>query len=131
MVHPFPIVTPGRIVVPPPIQQSSSIRMACPNSTNLMRDSTLVSWPAVYMLTLGPIWTRSPMMTKLVSRMVKLQGSVTVSLGYRASLVRELGVLSLEVHEAVLSNDNIASVVGSEWRLDESACAYTAQECLE
>ncbi|CCF35112.1 hypothetical protein CH063_06963 [Colletotrichum higginsianum] len=71
-VVPRPMVTPGRMIVPPPIQQSSSMRTGRPYSTNLMRESTLVSWPAQYMLTLGPNWTRSPMMTRLTSRIVRL-----------------------------------------------------------
>lgn len=47
IVHPFPIYTPSKIIVPPPIQTSSSIRTMCPNSTNLIREETLVSWPAL------------------------------------------------------------------------------------
>ncbi|KAH7015933.1 hypothetical protein EDB80DRAFT_567050, partial [Ilyonectria destructans] len=42
-VHPRPMVTPGRITTLPPIQQSSSILIGWPNSTNLIRESTLVS----------------------------------------------------------------------------------------
>ncbi|KAF9263007.1 hypothetical protein L218DRAFT_866555, partial [Marasmius fiardii PR-910] len=55
MVDPRPMVTPGMTETPPPIQQSSSIRMGRPYSTNLMRESTLVSWPAVNKETFGPI----------------------------------------------------------------------------
>ncbi|EYE91348.1 uncharacterized protein EURHEDRAFT_465063, partial [Aspergillus ruber CBS 135680] len=42
-VHPLPILTPGRMMTFPPIQQSSSMKTGWPNSTNLIRESTLVS----------------------------------------------------------------------------------------
>ncbi|ORY70382.1 uncharacterized protein BCR38DRAFT_105425 [Pseudomassariella vexata] len=45
-VLPRPIVTPGRIMVPPPIHASSSMRTGSPYSTFLMRESTLVKCPA-------------------------------------------------------------------------------------
>ncbi|KAL4945297.1 hypothetical protein BDV06DRAFT_39460 [Aspergillus oleicola] len=66
------MLTPGRMITFPPIQQSSPINTGCPNSTNLRRDRTLVSWPAVYIETLGPSWTLSPMSIREVSRAVKL-----------------------------------------------------------
>ncbi|EHA27185.1 hypothetical protein ASPNIDRAFT_138151, partial [Aspergillus niger ATCC 1015] len=67
IVEPSPMVTPGKMTTLPPIQQSSPMRIGWPNSTNLRRDSTLTSCPAVKRLTLGPNCTRSPMMIKLVS----------------------------------------------------------------
>lgn len=72
IVEPRPMRTPGRMTTFPPIQQSSSMKTGCPNSTNFWRERTLVSCPALKMLTFVPIWTRSPITTRLVSRIVKL-----------------------------------------------------------
>lgn len=73
MVHPSPIVTPGRIVTWPPIQQSSPIVTSRAYSILSRRECTSVSWVAAKMLTKGPNMTRSPIVTMPQSRMTVLK----------------------------------------------------------
>ncbi|KAF9263014.1 hypothetical protein L218DRAFT_866450, partial [Marasmius fiardii PR-910] len=73
IVLPRPIVTPGKTCTPAPSQQSSSILMASPQFTYLRRESTLVPCATVIRVTFGPIATLSPIMTRDVSRTVRLR----------------------------------------------------------
>ncbi|RAH77226.1 hypothetical protein BO86DRAFT_323852, partial [Aspergillus japonicus CBS 114.51] len=100
IVEPCPIVTPGRMTVFAPIQQSSSMKTGCPNSTPLRRERTLGSWLAAMMLTFDAIWTRSPMTTRLVSR--------TVSLRILANSKRGVFVQGIATHRL---KDNITHAV--------------------
>ncbi|PWY88873.1 hypothetical protein BO94DRAFT_53924 [Aspergillus sclerotioniger CBS 115572] len=127
MVDPSPMVTPGKMTTLPPIQQSLPMRTGWPNSTNLRRESTLTSWPAVKMLTLGPHWTRSPIRIKLVSRAVKLVGSDWDLSGRYPRRIDDL----LEVDEAVAPDGNVGAVIRAERRLDEGARADVAHNLLQ
>ncbi|KAI2629223.1 hypothetical protein GGS26DRAFT_117917 [Hypomontagnella submonticulosa] len=73
IVHPSPIVTPGRITTCPPIQQSSPIVTGLAYSTSSLRLCTSVSWVAVNIDTFGPNITRSPIVTNAQSKMVRLK----------------------------------------------------------
>ncbi|KAF2797329.1 hypothetical protein K505DRAFT_144872 [Melanomma pulvis-pyrius CBS 109.77] len=73
IVHPLPIVTPGRITTCPPIQQSWPIVTGIPYSISSRRLCTSTSCVAAKMETLGPNMQRSPMVTILQSRMVRLK----------------------------------------------------------
>ncbi|KAL4736790.1 hypothetical protein BDV11DRAFT_207321 [Aspergillus similis] len=101
IVHPSPILTPGRITTFPPIQQSSPMNTGWPNSTNLRRDRMDVSC------------TRSPMTIRLVSRARRRRG-------------RDV----LEIHKALLPNHNITPIVWPKWRLDEGAFANPSNNIL-
>ncbi|KAK2056325.1 hypothetical protein LY76DRAFT_518655 [Colletotrichum caudatum] len=72
-VLPRPIVMPGRIMTPPPIKQSSPMVTGLPSCGPLlpMRRLGSVGSVAVYMLTLGPMWQLSPILTSHVSMMVQ------------------------------------------------------------
>lgn len=75
IVQPLPIVTFGRIVTFPPIQQSSPIVMWPPSSGPLvpLRRSGSIGWVLLYNDTFGPIIVREPIITAHVSRMVQLK----------------------------------------------------------
>ncbi|TFK95208.1 hypothetical protein BDV98DRAFT_518227, partial [Pterulicium gracile] len=73
IVHPCPIVTPGRITVCPPIQQSSPIVTGFANSIFSLLLFTSVSCVAAKMLTFGPSITRSPIVTMAQSSMQRLK----------------------------------------------------------
>lgn len=73
MVTLSPIVTPGRIVTLPPIQQLSPILTGRAHSFLVLRSMGLVEWQAVYMLTFGPIKQSSPMVTIASSSTVQLK----------------------------------------------------------
>lgn len=85
IVHPFPIVTPGIMVVLPPIQQSSPMVTLPPYSMPLRRDCTSVSCVAPNIETKGPNRTRWPMVTMPQSRITRLKSlkSALVSLYQR------------------------------------------------
>lgn len=72
IVHPSPIVTPGRTIVPPPIQQSLPMVTCLEKSIPSRRDCTSVSCVAAKMATDGPRKTRSPIVTRPQSKMTKL-----------------------------------------------------------
>lgn len=122
MVHPLPIRTPGRISTFPPIQQSSSIKIGWPNSTFFWRDSTLVSCPAVNMLTPVAICTRSPITTRLVSKIVTLDN---VSLWYVHVIVIEY---ELPVNKTITPNYDIASIIREEGWFNECAIPNSADQ---
>ncbi|TFK46549.1 hypothetical protein OE88DRAFT_1638215, partial [Heliocybe sulcata] len=73
IVHPSPIVTPGRMTTCPPIQQSFPITTGFAYSMSSLRLCTSVSCVAAKMDTLGPNMTLSPMVTSPQSRMVRLK----------------------------------------------------------
>lgn len=73
IVQPLPIVTPGMMVVLPPIQQSSPIVTPLAYSTPSRRDCTSVSCVAAKMETKGPNMTRLPMVTMPQSRITRLK----------------------------------------------------------
>ena len=68
----LPILTPGFIVVAPPIQEPSPISISLANSRpNFLWDGD-IGWAAVNIFTLGPINTSSPITTLAQSSTVKL-----------------------------------------------------------
>ncbi|KAI1363677.1 hypothetical protein F5Y08DRAFT_329175 [Xylaria arbuscula] len=73
IVHPLPIVTPGIIVVFPPIQQSSPMTTGRAYSIPSRRDCTSVSWVAAKMDTKGPNITRFPIVTSPQSNITRLR----------------------------------------------------------
>ena len=72
MVQPFPILTPGRMIVFPPIQQSFKIVTSLAYSSPSRLDWSSVSWVAAKMLTPGPNETLSPIFTMPQSSIVVL-----------------------------------------------------------
>ncbi|KAH6879366.1 hypothetical protein BKA70DRAFT_1127306, partial [Coprinopsis sp. MPI-PUGE-AT-0042] len=74
MVHPSPIVTPGRMIAPALIQQSSPMTIGFANCSNgnAFRELTPVSCVAVRTLTPGPNIVRAPIVTRAQSRMTQL-----------------------------------------------------------
>ncbi|KAI4521844.1 hypothetical protein K523DRAFT_243387, partial [Schizophyllum commune Tattone D] len=73
IVQPFPIVTPGKTTTLAPIQQSSPMVIGRAYSMLSRRLCTSVSCVAVSRETLGPNMTRSPIVTRAQSRMVRLK----------------------------------------------------------
>jgi hypothetical protein len=82
-----PMLTPGKIVTFPPIQQSSPIVTSLAYSISFLRDSTSVSCVAPKILTKGPNITRSPIVTRLQSRITRLENRVSpfLPLTYKSS----------------------------------------------
>ncbi|KAI2642527.1 hypothetical protein GGS21DRAFT_176261 [Xylaria nigripes] len=72
IVQPLPMVTPGMMVVFPPIQQSSPMTTGLAYSMPSRRDCTSVSWVAAKIDTKGPNCTRFPIVTKAQSKMTRL-----------------------------------------------------------
>ncbi|KAI1354468.1 hypothetical protein F5Y01DRAFT_251199 [Xylaria sp. FL0043] len=72
IVQPLPIVTPGMMVVLPPIQQSSPMVTGLAYSIPSRRDCTSVSCVAANMKTNGPNCTRLPIVTMPQSNMTRL-----------------------------------------------------------
>ncbi|KAI3336903.1 hypothetical protein HD806DRAFT_475120 [Xylariaceae sp. AK1471] len=73
MVQPLPMVTPGMMVVFPPIQQSSPMMTGLANSIPSRRDCTSVSCVAAKMDTKGPNCTRLPIVTRAQSKITRLR----------------------------------------------------------
>ena len=71
IVQLLPILIPGKIVTEPPIQQLFPIVTGHAHSWRVLRSMGLVLWHAVYMDTLGPMKTSSPIMTIASSNTVK------------------------------------------------------------
>lgn len=78
IVHPFPIVTPGRTVTFEPSQQSLPIVIGSAYSMLSRLDWMLVSWVAVMRLTPVPNKTLSPMVTNAQSKITVLIALVNV-----------------------------------------------------
>lgn len=73
IVQPCPMVTPGKITVFPPIQQSSPITTGLAYSTLSRLDCTSVSCVAAIIDTLGPNMTVLPIVTRPQSKIVRLK----------------------------------------------------------
>ncbi|KAI1175999.1 hypothetical protein F4777DRAFT_290192 [Nemania sp. FL0916] len=111
MVHPLPMVTPGMMVVLPPIQQSSPMVTGRANSMPSRRGCTSVSCVAAKMDTNGPNCTRFPIVTMPQSRITRLE--------------------NVEVGIEIISDLDIASVIDINRRLDERAGADPAHYPLQ
>ncbi len=69
----FPMLIPGRMVVPPPIHTSLPIVTGFAHCIFFLLSTGSRGWHAVYMLTLGPMNALSPILTSASSRMVRLK----------------------------------------------------------
>jgi len=129
-----PILTPGKIVTFPPIQQSSPIETSLAYSMSFLLDSTSVSCVALKMLTKGPNMTRSPIVTRLQSRITRLDGRRNESAPSSFPCTHIYGALvaiSLEIRVKLLPNQDVAPIVDVERGLDERIGAYAAHDLTE
>lgn len=132
IVHPFPIVTPGMMVVLPPIQQSSPISTERAYSRPSRRDCTLVSCVAAKMDTKGPNMTRFPILTKLQSRITRLQKKHKSAYSSCArSLPWGIEWPVLKVGIKCVPNGYVATIVNLQRGFDEGAFADTTHNLLE
>lgn len=135
-VQPLPTVTPGRMTVPPPIQQSSPMTTGRANSMLSRREETAVSCVAAKMDTLGPNMTRSPIVTRE-------QSSITV-LCRRSWLVFLIGSFGKErggkkdrekdsLHAGIepLAQRDVTAIVEIQRGFDVGVLADAAQDLRE
>ena len=68
----FPILTPGNITTLPPSQTLFPISIGFAYSNPLLRCSTFIGCPDVYIPQFGPINTLSPIFTLFASKIIRL-----------------------------------------------------------